>query len=141
MDQEAGDEEDEGVVNGDQLVGFEAKVGRQWDENGEIPAGPVNCDLSENLSETEGEENDFYIDDSEPADLEGLMVVYDDEETLFQYKHKDNDRGLQLDDDPDFNFEEDEEAELEFNYEPGISLASLSTCACPCLRHHETGHC
>ena len=140
---EVGDEEDEGVavVNEDQLVGFEAKVGGQWDKNGDIIASHVNFDLSENLSETEGEENDFYIDDSEPADLEGLMVVYDDEETLFQYKHKDNDRGLQLEDNLDFNFEDDEEAELEFNYEPGISLASLATCACPCLRHHETGHC
>ena len=91
MDQEAGDEEDEGVavVDEDQLVGFEAKVGGQWDKNGDIIASHVNFDLSENLSETEGEENDFYIDDSEPADLEGLMVVYDDEETMLQYKHKD----------------------------------------------------
>ena len=43
-------------------------------------------------------------------------------------------------DELEFKFE-DEETELEFSYEPGISLASLATCACPCLRHHETGYC
>ena len=135
MDQEVGDEDDEGVVDQDQLVGLlEAKVGEEWDEKGH-----GNCDLSDG----EGEENDFYIDDSEPADLEGLRVVYD-EETLFQYKHKDNELEFEPNKDYynelDFNFE-DEETELEFSYEPGISLASLATCACPCLRHHETGHC
>ena len=143
MDQEAGEEDDEGVVDKDQLVGLQAK--EQWEKTGggDTFAGPVNFDLSDN-SETEGEENDFYIDDSEPADLKGLMVVYD-EETLFQYKHKDSDP-LEFEpnnnnnDEFDFKFEEEED-ELEFNYEPGISLASLATCACPCLRHHETGHC
>ena len=142
MDQEAGEEDDEGVVDKDQLVGLEAKVSKQWEKTGDTFAGPVNFDLSDN-SETEGEENDFYIDDSEPADLKGLMVVYD-EETLFQYKHKDNEL-LEFEpnnnnDEFGFKFEEEED-ELEFNYEPGISLASLATCACPCLRHHETGHC
>ena len=135
MDQEAGDEDDEEVVEEDQL-------GRQWDNNGETCASQLNCDLSDN-SETEGEENDFYIDDSEPADLKGLMVVYD-EETMFQYKYKDNELEFEPNKDNsgdklDFKFEE-EEAELEFSYEPGISLASLATCACPCLRHHETGY-
>ena len=142
MDQEVGDEDDEGVVDRDQLVGLEAKVGRLWDKNGETFADHVDCDLSDN-SETEGEENDFYIDDSEPADLEGLRVVYD-EESLFQYKHKDNDLEFEPNkdyyDELEFKFE-DEETELEFSYEPGISLASLATCACPCLRHHETGYC
>ena len=104
---------------------------------------PVNCDLSD-LSDTEGNETDFYIDDSEPADLEGLMVVFDDEKTLLQYKHKDYGDDLleseKNNNELDFTFEE-EDSELEFNYEPGISLASLATCACPCLHHHETGHC
>ena len=135
MDQEVGDEDDEGVVDRDQLVGLEDKNGKTFTDH-------VNCDLSDN-SETEGEENDFYIDDSEPADLEGLRVVYD-EEALFQYKHKDNDLEFEPNtdyyDELEFKFE-DEETELEFSYEPGISLASLATCACPCLRHHETGHC
>ena len=135
MDQEVGDEDDEEVVEEDQL-------GRQWDNNGETCASQLNCDLSDN-SEAEGEENDFYIDDSEPADLEGLRVVYD-EESLFQYKHKDNDLEFEPNkdyyDELEFKFE-DEETELEFSYEPGISLASLATCACPCLRHHETGYC
>ena len=133
MDQEAGDEEDEEVVDEDELeVDLEAK--EQWDRNGETFGDPVNCDLLSDNSETEG---DFYIDDCEPADLEGLRVVYN-EETLFQYKHKDDD--LENDEEEvDFKFE-DEDTELEFNYEPGISLASLATCACPCLRHHETGH-
>ena len=130
MDQEAGEEEDDEVEVGqeDQLDGFAENVSSQWNNNGD-----VNWDLSDT---SEAGENDFYIDDSEPADLEGLMVVYDE----FQYKDKDNDLQSELNDDNevDFNFEE---SELEFSYEPGISLASLATCACPCLRHHETGHC
>ena len=118
------DEEDEVGQEG----GFEKNVSSQWNNNGD-----VNWDLSDT---SEAGENDFYIDDSEPADLEGLMVVYEQ----FQYKDKDNDLQSELNDDSevDFNFEE---TELEFSYEPGISLASLATCACPCLRHHETGHC
>ena len=130
MDQEAGEEEDGEVAVGqeDQLDGFPENVSSQWNNNGD-----VNWDLSDT---SEAGENDFYIDDSEPADLEGLMVVYEQ----FQYKDKDNDLQSELNDDNevDFNFEE---SELEFSYEPGISLASLATCACPCLRHHETGHC
>ena len=130
MDQEAGEEEDGEVAVGqeDQLDGFPENVSSQWNNNGD-----VNWDLSDT---SEAGENDFYIDDSEPADLEGLMVVYHE----FQYKDKDNDLQSELNDDNevDFNFEE---SELEFSYEPGISLASLATCACPCLRHHETGHC
>ena len=39
-----------------------------------VPATPLNCDLSDN-SEAELGGNDFYIEDSEPADLEGLMVA------------------------------------------------------------------
>ena len=128
MDQEAGEEEDGEVAVGqeDQLDGFAENVRSQWNNNGD-----VNWDLSDT---SEAGENDFYIDDSEPADLEGLMVVYE------QFQYKDNDLQSELNDDNevDFNFEE---TELEFSYEPGISLASLATCACPCLRHHETGHC
>ena len=110
----------------DQLDGFAENVSSQWNNNGD-----VNWDLSDT---SEAGENDFYIDDSEPADLEGLMVVYD------EVQYKDNDLQFEVNDDNkvDFNFEE---SELEFSYEPGISLASLATCACPCLRHHETGHC
>ena len=133
MDQEdlkAGEQDEEAAVE-------EIEMGQEAN-NGGIFVRPVNCDLSD----TEGNETDFYIDDSEPADLEGLMVVFDEEETLLQYKHKDyGDDLLESEkNELDFNFEE-EDSELEFNYEPGISLASLATCACPCLRHHETGHC
>ena len=136
MDQEdlkAGEQDEEAAVE-------EIEMGQEVN-NGGIFVRPVNCDLSD-LSDTEGNETDFYIDDSEPADLEGLMVVFDEEETLLQYKHKDYGENLLESEknELDFNFEE-EDSELEFNYEPGISLASLATCACPCLHHHETGHC
>ena len=138
MDQEdlkAGEQDEEAAVE-------EIEMGQEVN-NGGIFVRPVNCDLSDN-SETEGNETDFYIDDSEPADLEGLMVVFDEEETLLQYKHKDYGDDLleseKNNNELDFTFEE-EDSELEFNYEPGISLASLATCACPCLHHHETGHC
>ena len=158
MDQEEGSDEDQEATDKNQVQEDpknqeDQKAGEQDEEevaveeiepevhSGDIFVRPVNCDLSDN-SETEGDETDFYIDDSEPADLEGLMVVYDDEETLVQYKHKDyGDDLLESEkNELDFNFEE-EDSELEFNYEPGISLASLATCACPCLHHHETGHC
>ena len=135
MDQEdlkAGEQDEEAAVE-------EIEMGQEVN-NGGIFVRPVNCDLSD----TEGNETDFYIDDSEPADLEGLMVVFDEEETLLQYKHKDYGDDLlkseKNNNELDFTFEE-EDSELEFNYEPGISLASLATCACPCLHHHETGHC
>ena len=135
MDQEdlkAGEQDEEAAVE-------EIEMGQEVNNGGTF-VRPVNCDLSDN-SDTEGNETDFYIDDSEPADLEGLMVVFDEEETLLQYKHKDyGDDILKSEkNELDFNFEE-EDSELEFNYEPGISLASLATCACPCLHHHETGH-
>ena len=160
MDQEEGSDEDQEAKDKNQVQEDpknqeDQKAGEQDEEevaveeiepevhSGDIFVRPVNCDLSDN-SETEGDETDFYIDDSEPADLEGLMVVYDDEETLVQYKNKDYGDDLleseKNNNEPDFNFEE-EDSELEFNYEPGISLASLATCACPCLHHHETGHC
>ena len=150
MDQEEVSDENQDQNQGGQKTGEqdeaavaveEIEIGQEVN-NGNIFASPVNCDLSDN-SETEGDETDFYIDDSEPADLEGLMVVFDEEEeTLLQYKHKDyGDDLLESEkNELDFNFEE-EDSELEFNYEPGISLASLATCACPCLHHHETGHC
>jgi len=58
--------------------------------------------------------------------------------TLLQYKHKDYGDDLleseKNNNELDLNFEE-EDSELEFNYEPGIALASLATCACPCLPH------
>ena len=40
-----------------------------------VPATPLNCDLSDNCSEAELGGNYFYTEDSEPADLEGLMVA------------------------------------------------------------------
>ena len=138
LDQEdlkAGEQDEEAAVE-------EIEMGQEVN-NGGIFVRPVNCDLSD-LSDTEENETDFYIDDSEPADLEGLMVVFDEEETLLQYKHKDYGDDLleseKNNNELDFTFEE-EDSELEFNYEPGISLASLATCACPCLHHHETGRC
>jgi len=154
MDQKEASDEDQDQDQKDSMDQEDLKAGEQDEEaaveeiemgqevnNGGIFARPVNCDLSDN-SDTEGNETDFYIDDSEPADLEGLMVVYDEEETLLQYKHKDYGDDLleseKNNTELDFNFEE-EDSELEFNYEPGISLASLATCACPCLHHHETG--
>ena len=156
MDQKEASDEDQDQDQEDPLDQEDLKAGEQDEEaaveeiemgqevnNGGIFVRPVNCDLSD-LSDTEGNETDFYIDDSEPADLEGLMVVFDEEETLLQYKHKDYGDDLleseKNNTELDFNFEE-EDSELEFNYEPGISLASLATCACPCLHHHETGHC
>ena len=80
LDQEdlkAGEQDEEAAVE-------EIEMGQEAN-NGGIFVRPVNCDLSD----TEGNETDFYIDDSEPADLEGLMVAFDDEETLLRYKHKD----------------------------------------------------
>ena len=157
MDQEEVSDEDQDQDREDPLDQEDLKAGEQDEaavaveeiemgqavDIGDTFASPVNSDLSDN-SETEGNETDFYIDDSEPADLEGLMVVFDEEETLLQYKHKDHGDDLleseKNNNELDFNFEE-EDSELEFNYEPGISLASLATCACPCLHHHETGHC
>ena len=156
MDQKEASDEDQDQDQEDPLDQEDLKAGEQDEEaaveeiemgqevnNGGIFVRPVNCDLSD-LSDTEGNETDFYIDDSEPADLEGLMVVFDEEETLLQYKHKSYGDDLleseKNNTELDFNFEE-EDSELEFNYEPGISLASLATCACPCLHHHETGHC
>ena len=154
MDQKEASDEDQDQDQKDPMDQEDLKTGEQDEEAaveeiemgqavdiGDTFASPVNCDLSDN-SETEGNETDFYIDDSEPADLEGLMVVFDEEETLLQYKHKDNGDDLLESEknELDFNFEE-EDSELEFNYEPGISLASLATCACPCLHHHETGYC
>ena len=154
MDQKEASDEDQDQDQEDPLDQEDLKAGEQDEEvaaeeiemgqkvnNGDTFASPVNCDLSDN-SEIEGDETDFYIDDSEPADLEGLMVAFDEEETLLRYKHKDyGDDLLECEkNELDFNFEE-EDSELEFNYEPGISLASLATCACPCLHHHETGHC
>ena len=155
MDQKEASDEDQDQDQKDSMDQEDLKAGEQDEEaaieeiemgqevnNGGIFVRPVNCDLSD-LSDTEGNETDFYIDDSEPADLEGLMVVFDEEETLLQYKHKDYGDDLleseKNNNELDFNFEE-EDSELEFNYEPGISLASLATCACPCLHHHETGH-
>ena len=155
MDQKEASDEDQDQDQEDPLDQEDLKAGEQDEEaaveeiemgqevnNGGIFVRPVNCDLSD-LSDTEGHETDFYIDDSEPADLEGLMVVFDEEETLLQYKHKSYGDDLleseKNNNKLDFNFEE-EDSELEFNYEPGISLASLATCACPCLHHHETGH-
>ena len=156
MDQKEASDEDQDQDQKDSMDQEDLKAGEQDEEaaveeiemgqevnNGGIFVRPVNCDLSD-LSDTEGNETDFYIDDSEPADLEGLMVVFDEEETLLQYKHKSYGDDLleseKNNNELDFNFEE-EDSELEFNYEPGISLASLATCACPCLHHHETGHC
>ena len=156
MDQKEASDEDQDQDQKDPLDQEDLKAGEQDEEaaveeiemgqevnNGGIFVRPVNCDLSD-LSDTEGNETDFYIDDSEPADLEGLMVVFDEEETLLQYKHKSYGDDLleseKNNTELDFNFEEGD-SELEFNYEPGISLASLATCACPCLHHHETGHC
>ena len=155
MDQKEASDEDQDQDQKDSMDQEDLKAGEQDEEaaveeiemgqevnNGGIFVRPVNCDLSD-LSDTEGNETDFYIDDSEPADLEGLMVVFDEEETLLQYKHKDYGDDLleseKNNTELEFNFEE-EDSELEFNYEPGISLASLATCACPCLHHHETGH-
>ena len=156
MDQEEVSDEDQDQDREDPLDQEDLKAGEQDEaavaveeiemgqavDIGDTFASPVNSDLSDN-SETEGNETDFYIDDSEPADLEGLMVVFDEEETLLQYKHKSYGDDLleseKNNNELEFNFEE-EDSELEFNYEPGISLASLATCACPCLHHHETGH-
>ena len=155
MDQKEASDEDQDQDQEDPLDQEDLKAGEQDEEaaveeiemgqevnNGGIFVRPVNCDLSD-ISDTEGNETDFYIDDSEPADLEGLMVVFDEEETLLQYKHKSYGDDLleseKSNNKLDFNFEE-EDSELEFNYEPGISLASLATCACPCLHHHETGY-
>ena len=156
MDQKEASDEDQDQDQKDSMDQEDLKAGEQDEEaaveeiemgqevnNGGIFVRPVNCDLSD-LSDTEENETDFYIDDSEPADLEGLMVAFDEEETLLQYKHKDYGDDLleseKNNTELEFNFEE-EDSELEFNYEPGISLASLATCACPCLHHHETGHC